>query len=85
MSSTLDVISGGRLELGIGAGGGTGDHLASGLPFPSTAERVRMLEEAVELIKKSWTEPSATYQGQYYSLEQSTNEPKPLQHPHPPV
>ncbi len=85
MSSTLDVISGGRLELGIGAGGGTGDHLASGLPFPSTAERVRMLEEAVELIKKSWTEPSATYQGQYYNLEQSTNEPKPLQHPHPPV
>jgi alkanesulfonate monooxygenase SsuD/methylene tetrahydromethanopterin reductase-like flavin-dependent oxidoreductase (luciferase family) len=85
MSATLDVISGGRLELGIGAGGGTGDHRASGLPFPSTAERVRMLEEAVELIKKSWTEPSATYQGQYYSLEQSVNEPKPVQKPHPPV
>ena len=79
MSSTLDVISGGRLELGIGAGGGMGDHRASGLEFPSTAE------EAVELIKQSWTEPSATYQGQYYSLEQSTNEPKPIQQPHPPV
>ena len=85
MSATLDVISGGRLELGIGAGGGTGDHRASGLPFPSTAERVKMLEEAVELIKKSWTEPKATFQGEYYSLEQSVNEPKPVQQPHPPV
>ena len=85
MSATLDVISGGRLELGIGAGGGRGDHQASGLPFPSTAERVRMLEEAVELIKRSWTEPSATFQGRYYSLEQSVNEPKPVQQPHPPV
>jgi len=85
MSATLDVISGGRLELGIGAGGGRGDHQASGLPFPSTPERVRMLEEAVELIKKSWTEPSATFQGRYYSLEQSVNEPKPVQQPHPPV
>ena len=85
MSSTLDVISSGRLELGIGAGGGTGDHQASGLPFPSTAERVRMLEEAVELIKESWTQPSATYHGKYYSLEQSVNEPRPIQMPHPPV
>ena len=85
MSASLDVISGGRLELGIGAGGGTGDHLASGLSFPPTAERVRMLEEAVELIKKSWTEPKATFQGKYYSLEQSVNEPKPVQQPHPPV
>ena len=45
MAATLDVISGGRLELGIGAGGGRGDHLASGYPFPSTRERVDMLEE----------------------------------------
>ena len=85
MSATLDVISGGRLELGIGAGGGGRDHQASGISFPSTAERVMMLEEAVELIKKSWTEPTAAFQGRYYSLEQSQNEPKPVQQPHPPV
>jgi len=85
MSATLDVISEGRLELGIGAGGGTGDHRASGLHFPSTAERVRMLEEAVDLIKKSWTEQSATFQGKYYNLERSVNDPKPVQQPHPPV
>ncbi|MCI0794788.1 MAG: LLM class flavin-dependent oxidoreductase [Chloroflexi bacterium] len=85
MSATLDVISRGRLELGIGAGGGGGDHRASGISFPSTAERVRMLEEAVELIKKSWIEDRADFQGRYYSLEQSLNEPKPVQQPHPPV
>jgi alkanesulfonate monooxygenase SsuD/methylene tetrahydromethanopterin reductase-like flavin-dependent oxidoreductase (luciferase family) len=85
MSATLDVISRGRLELGIGAGGGGGDHQASGISFPSTAERVRMLEEAVELIKKSWTEPKAAFQGRYYSLDQSLNEPKPVQLPHPPL
>ena len=85
MSSTLDVISRGRLELGIGAGGGGGDHQASGISFPSTGERVRMLEEAVELIKKSWKEERADFQGKYYSLDQSLNEPKPVQQPHPPL
>ena len=85
MSSTLDVISRGRLELGIGAGGGGGDHQASGISFPSTGERVRMLEEAVELIKKSWKEQRADFQGKYYSLDQSLNEPKPVQQPHPPL
>ena len=85
MSATLDVISRGRLELGIGAGGGGGDHQASGISFPSTAERVRMLEESVTLLKKSWTDPRADFKGQYYSLEQSLNEPKPVQMPHPPL
>ena len=85
MSATLDVISGGRLELGIGAGGGRGDHQASGIAFPSTAERVRMLEEAVELIKKSWTETKASFKGSFYGLDGSLNEPSPVQQPHPPV
>ncbi len=57
MASTLDDISGGRLELGIGAGGGRGDHQASGYPFPSTRVRVQMLEEAMEVIKRRWTQP----------------------------
>lgn len=85
MSATLDVISKGRLELGIGAGGGGRDHQASGISFPSTAKRVKMLEEAMELIKKSWTQPTADFQGRYYSLEQSLNDPKPVQQPHPPL
>ena len=85
MASTLDVISGGRLELGIGAGGGRDDHLASGFPFPSTVVRVEMLEEAAQVIKALWTESKASFQGSYYSLEGAVNEPKPLQKPHPPL
>ena len=85
MSSTLDVISGGRLELGIGAGGGEADHLASGFSFPSTSTRVSMLEEAIEVIKRLWTEPEASFQGRYYNLKRAANEPKPVQTPHPPI
>ena len=85
MASTLDVISGGRLELGIGAGGGRGDHQASGYSFPSTRVRVAMLEEAMEVIKRLWTQPKADFQGTYYTLDQASNEPKPLQKPHPPL
>ncbi|MCH7606756.1 MAG: LLM class flavin-dependent oxidoreductase, partial [Chloroflexi bacterium] len=85
MSSTLDVISGGRLELGIGAGGGRTDHVASGYTFPSTAVRVRMLEEGMEVIKKLWTGERVDHQGRFYQLEQAVNEPKPVQQPHPPV
>ena len=85
MSSTLDVISRGRLELGIGAGGDEADHLASGLSFPSTPVRVKMLEEAIEVIKKLWMEPEVSLEGRYYRLERAANEPKPVQRPHPPL
>ena len=85
MSSTLDVISRGRLELGIGAGGGEADHLASGYPFPSTSVRVQMLEEAMEVVTKLWAEPEVSFEGQHYSLMRAVNEPKPVQTPHPPI
>ena len=85
MSATLDVISGGRLELGIGAGGGRGDHLASGIPFPSTSQRVDMLEEAVELIKRLWVGDKVDFSGRYYHLKQASVQPAPVQKPHPPV
>ena len=84
MVSTLDVISNGRLEVGIGAGGGRGDHLASGLDFPSTAVRVRMLEESVELMQRLWTEEEVTFEGNYYTLSGARNVPGPVQKPHPP-
>ena len=84
MASTLDVISNGRLEVGIGAGGGTVDHLASGLDFPSTAVRVRMLEESVELMQRLWTEEEVTFEGNYYTLSGARNLPGPVQKPHPP-
>ena len=75
MAATLDVISGGRLELGIGAGGGRGDHLASGYPFPSTRERVDMLEEALELITRLWNGGTVSFQGRYYAAEGATVDP----------
>lgn len=84
MASTMDVISNGRLEVGIGAGGGRGDHLASGLDFPSTSVRVRMLEESIEMMKRLWAEEEVTFEGNYYTLAGAKNEPGPVQKPHPP-
>ena len=84
MASTLDVISNGRVEVGIGAGGGRGDHQASGLDFPSTSVRVRMLEESVEMMKRLWTEEEVTFEGSYYTLNGAKNLPGPVQKPHPP-
>ena len=84
MASTLDVISNGRVEVGIGAGGGRADHLASGLDFPSTSVRVRMLEEAIDMMKRLWTEREVTFEGQYYTLTGAKNDPGPVQKPHPP-
>ena len=84
MASTLDVISNGRVEVGIGAGGGRGDHQASGLDFPSTSVRARMLEESIEMMKRLWTEEEVTFEGSYYTLNGAKNLPGPVQKPHPP-
>ena len=85
MASTLDVISKGRLELGIGAGGGGTDHRASGYAFPSTAQRVRMLDEAMVIIKGLWSGELSTFEGRYYKLDNAHQEPRPVQQPHPPI
>ena len=85
MASTLDVISGGRLELGIGAGGGESDHGAYGIPFPSTSTRVAMLEEALAVIKALWSGPGASFQGTHYRVHEARCDPYPVQKPHPPI
>ena len=85
MASTLDVISGGRLELGIGAGGGGSDHRGAGYDFPSTPERVRMLEEAMTVIKGLWSGELSDFRGRYYRLENARQEPRPIQRPRPPI
>ncbi len=85
MAATLDVITNGRVVLGIGAGGGRGDHLAAGFPFPSTAARVEMLEEAAQVIKLLWTQPDAHFQGRHYSLTGASCDPPPAQQPRPPL
>ena len=78
MVATLDNISNGRLELGIGAGVQKNEHYAYGFPFLAPKSRLERLKEAVELIKKLWTEEKANYIGKYYSIRDTVCEPKPL-------
>ena len=85
MVATLDVISNGRLEFGIGAGVQKNEHEAYGIPFPKPSERIDRMKEAVEIIKKMWTEENANYQGKYYTINNAMCQPKPLQTPHPPI
>lgn len=85
ITSTLDVISGGRLEWGIGAGWYHHEFEAYGFGFPTASERIRMLRETVEITKRMWTEPEVTYAGRHFRISGAQCDPKPLQHPHPPV
>jgi F420-dependent oxidoreductase-like protein len=85
MAATVDNISNGRLELGIGAGVQKNEHNAYGFSFPSTKARIERLNEAVEIIKKMWTEEKASYNGKHYTIRNAVCEPKPVQKPHPPI
>ena len=85
MVATLDVISGGRITLGIGAGGSHSDTEHSGLPFPPTRQRCEMLEESLTIIRRLWTEPSVEFSGERYQVSGASVEPKPTQRPAPPI
>ena len=85
MAATLDNISNGRLELGIGAGVQKKEHSAYGFPFPSTKDRIERLFEAVMIIKKLWEDEKASYSGEHFRIRDAACEPKPLQKPHPPI
>jgi F420-dependent oxidoreductase-like protein len=84
MAATVDIVSHGRLNLGLGTGWSEREHRAYGIPLPSPGERVRRLEEACELIRRLWLEPVASFAGRYYQLHEAYCEPKPVQQPHPP-
>jgi alkanesulfonate monooxygenase SsuD/methylene tetrahydromethanopterin reductase-like flavin-dependent oxidoreductase (luciferase family) len=85
MTATIDVISNGRLELGLGAGWDKQEYQAYGIPFPKPSIRIAQMREGIEIIKQLWTEKKASFRGNYFSLNQATCEPKPLQKPHPPI
>jgi len=85
MTSTLDNISNGRLELGIGAGWLRDEHVSFGFQWNKHSVRVERLRETVEVIKKLWTENHVSYDGKYFHLKDATLEPKPFQKPHPSV
>jgi probable F420-dependent oxidoreductase len=83
MASTLDNISKGRLELGIGAGWLKDEHVAFGFGWDKHLVRVERLRESIEIIKRLWTENSVSYNGKHFKLKNATLEPKPFQKPHP--
>jgi F420-dependent oxidoreductase-like protein len=85
MVTTLDVISEGRVEVGLGAGWFEDEHRQYGLPLPPLGERMRRLDEACQVLKALWTMPRATFDGVHYQLRAAIHEPKPVQRPHPPV
>lgn len=85
IASILDVVSGGRLEFGIGAGWYEHEYSGYGFQFPRSSVRIRMLEEAVQIIKSLWTDDVTSFEGKYYKLRRAYNYPKPVQKPHPPI
>lgn len=85
MASTLDIVSGGRLEVGLGAGWNEEESGAYGIELGSLSERSDRFEEACEVILGLFTQETTTFDGRYYQLKDARNEPKPLQRPHPPI
>jgi probable F420-dependent oxidoreductase len=84
-AATVDHISGGRVELGIGAGWMEREHRAYGFPFPDTSTRVAMFREQLEIVHRLWTEERVDFHGEHYVLEDAPAQPKPVQTPHPPI
>lgn len=85
MAVTLDHATGGRVELGIGAGWWEREHRAYSFPFPSTADRIAMLEEAIQVIDRLQRERRVTFRGRFYQFEDAPFEPKPIQQPRIPL
>ena len=83
--TTLDVLSGGRAMLGIGAAWNEEEARGLGLSFPSTAERFERLEEALQICKQMWSDDDGAYQGEHYRLQRTLNSPQALSRPHPPI
>lgn len=86
MVTTLDVLTGGRAYLGIGAGGGGREDRGLGVPIPpSVGERIAHLEEMLQIAKHMWRNTTEPFIGKYYQLEEPMNHPPPLSKPHPPI
>jgi len=86
IASTLDVLSKGRLFMGLGAAWNEQESLAYGINFPSNQERLLRLEETIQIIRKMWTEePCASFNGKYFQIINAYCNPKPIQKPSPPI
>jgi len=84
-ATTVDHISGGRAELGLGAGWHEREHAAFGFPFPPLGERMDVFEEQAEVIVGQWTTEGFSYSGRHYRLDSCDALPRPVQRPHPPL
>jgi alkanesulfonate monooxygenase SsuD/methylene tetrahydromethanopterin reductase-like flavin-dependent oxidoreductase (luciferase family) len=85
MVATLDVITNGRAELGIGAGWFEEEYIAYGYQYLSDVVRIMQLGESIQIIKKLWTQKIANFRGKYYSIKDAISYPKPVQKPHPTI
>jgi F420-dependent oxidoreductase-like protein len=85
MAVTVDHLSGGRLDFGIGAGWAENEHTMLGLEFGTRKDRADRLEESVQVIRELWTRPRTTFTGEHYQLRDAVAEPKPVQQPYPPI
>jgi F420-dependent oxidoreductase-like protein len=85
MVTTLDVVSGGRAVLGLGAGNHPGEHLGYGIPYPSIGERLSMLEEAVPICRLMFTQRQTTFEGRHFRLSGALNVPLPVRPGGPPI
>ena len=83
--STLDVLSEGRAELGIGAAWYEREHRGLGVEFPRVGERFRRLEETLRICLQMWSDDNGSFEGRYYQLGETLCSPRPLQPPHPPI
>lgn len=85
MWTTMDHISGGRVLAGVGAGWTKAEFDMMGIPFPDVSTRLRIMEEQIHLLKAFWTESRTEYTGEFFTVRGGVCEPKPVQHPHPPI
>ena len=85
MTASLDVISEGRLIVGLGGGWCDWEHRAYGFEFPPTGVRLAQLEEALKILIAMWTEERASFAGEHFRIEGAVCSPKPVQRPHPPI
>jgi F420-dependent oxidoreductase-like protein len=84
IAATVDIVSNGRLDLGIGAGWNEYEHDSMGIPLYAPGERIRRLDESCQIIKQLFTQSLTTFEGRYYQLADARREPKPIQQPYPP-
>lgn len=85
IATTVDHLSGGRLEFGLGAAWAEYEHTMFGLEFGTAGQRLDRLEEACQIIRSLWTQPRTTFEGQHYRIQDAVAEPKPVQRPYPPI